>query len=777
MRTKLLKKLLLPLLFMAVCIHANAATGTMTIGNTTVPDLTKNASGIGWTWDAPTATLNLISSYNNRYTGEAIAINCESTDEINLVYTGNISISNSNGVDEDGIYCAGSLTIDGSGGTLSFTYTGENNMYNAIASMGLLTISSGDVYAECAALGSSSSVACAVYASFGFNITGTANVTSNVTSAYSNGLFATNYSEISTTGTVTANATGEGYAIYIANGYNLTISNGTIDLSNADTPENMIFIQDYYKRFTMTGGTVTYNGGTPPTFSSLSPASGTYNTEVVLSGDNLTGTTNVFVNGKESKSFTVSSDSQVTFTTPASEAGFASVLVETSGGARAYTGFTYTATSYRVTILSGGSAMGWFCGFVDTEAGTITKPADPVPITSGAYTYAFTGGWYTNRLCTTEWDFDSKTVDRDMNIYAEFEELPAMTPADNAVDVAIDATVSASYYSVTENDLSGITLSPDPGNVSASLTGNTITIAHDDFEPDTKYTVTIPAGATDRNTIDVVWSFTTEAVPPLSSDATLSSLTVSAGTLTPAFSASVTEYTITVAHSVSSITIATTANDGNATITGDTGTQLLSVGTNAYNIVVTAEDGTTTKTYKVRVTRQSPPLSSDATLSSLTVSEGTLTPAFSASIIDYTVNVEYDIEGITIHATANDGNASVSGTGVKSLDEGANPFDIVVTAEDGTWKTYTVVVTRATNPVGIEGIYTDNGIQIYPNPITDYFSVKGITGQAMLSVYTAYGKIVLQRKVQAEENIPASNLPSGIYLIHVEGTTFKVVKR
>ena len=511
MKTTLLKKLLLPLLFMAVCINANAATGSMDIGGTTVSDLTANGSGTGWTWTASTETLSLTSAY----TGEAIAINCQYTDEIKLVYDGNISISSA---DADAIYCNGSFTINGSGGTLSFAYTGEDYMYSAITSMWPLTINSGNIKASCTAVGNYQNNAAAVYAMRGFTITGDANITTNVTSAYSHGFFTNLFnSEISTTGIVTANATGEGYAIYIGNEYNLTISNGMVNLSNTDTPANMIYNRFQNGNFNMTGGTVIYNNGTPPTLTSINPTSGTYNTHVTLSGSNLTETTRVSVNGKESKSFKVDSDSQVTFTTPASEAGSANVFIETSGGATYLTNsFTYTNTSNRVTVTSGGNYIGAVLGFIDTEANTtIAKPADPEPIKAGSTTFVFTGGWYKNRTCTIEWDFDTDVVDRDMNIYAKFEYLPEMTPTDGAADVALNATVSATYYGVTGIDLSGITILPAPGNVSASLAENKITIAHDDFEYGTEYTVTIPANATSVNTVEVSWKFTTVSAPPI----------------------------------------------------------------------------------------------------------------------------------------------------------------------------------------------------------------------------------------------------------------------
>jgi len=94
--------------------------------------------------------------------------------------------------------------------------------------------------------------------------------------------------------------------------------------------------------------------------------------------------------------------------------------------------------------------------------------------------------------------------------------------------------------------------------------------------------------------------------PPLSSDASLSSLSLTGGTLNPAFSPAVTDYTATVPQSSSSVDVSATANDGNASfmINGSNNTTVvLAVGDNTISIVVTAENGTTTRDYTIVVTR------------------------------------------------------------------------------------------------------------------------------------------------------------------------------
>lgn len=271
---------------------------------------------------------------------------------------------------------------------------------------------------------------------------------------------------------------------------------------------------------------------------------------------------------------------------------------------------------------------------------------------------------------------------------------------------------------------------------------------------------------------EVIAAFNVEETAP---DSSLATLTLSAGTLNPAFDPAITDYTVNVNHYTTSITITATAKNIKTTITG-AGTKKLNTGTNIFDIIVTTESGST-KTYKITVTREAAPvLSSDATLSDLRVSEGTLSPEFRSMLMDYTVIVGDDIEKIEINATTNDINASVEGTGVKKLIVGENPFSLIVTAEDGSWARYDIIITRGSNPTGIESIDT-KAIQIYPNPVTDYVLIKGITQPALVSVYSIQGTALLQREVQPEEAIYVGNLSSGIYLIKVDGKTFKVLKR
>ncbi len=95
------------------------------------------------------------------------------------------------------------------------------------------------------------------------------------------------------------------------------------------------------------------------------------------------------------------------------------------------------------------------------------------------------------------------------------------------------------------------------------------------------------------------------------------------------------------------------------------------------------------------------------TLSSLTVSSGTLSPKFSSNKTSYTLNLTSEVESLEINAKATDSKAKVSGTGKKALKFGTQAFDITVTAENGSKKTYVINVNVEEKPT----VFTQFGDQ------------------------------------------------------------------
>lgn len=88
-------------------------------------------------------------------------------------------------------------------------------------------------------------------------------------------------------------------------------------------------------------------------------------------------------------------------------------------------------------------------------------------------------------------------------------------------------------------------------------------------------------------------------------------------------------------------------------------------------------------------------LPSNANLSSLTLSSGTLSPNFTAARTNYTVSVPYETDKITLYTKTSDAKAKVAvSANPTALNVGTNTIKVTVTAQDGSQKIYTVVVTR-----------------------------------------------------------------------------------
>ena len=219
----------------------------------------------------------------------------------------------------------------------------------------------------------------------------------------------------------------------------------------------------------------------------------------------------------------------------------------------------------------------------------------------------------------------------------------------------------------------------------------------------------------------------------VSSDATLSSLSLRLHmalddtVLRPSFSPDQTHYFAQVEPDDASITVTATPNPSAQGAVVKVGGTTFADGVVALNaegtittilIDVTAQNGSK-QTYTVEVDRRAK--STDATLSSLALTDlvniapddqVTLTPGFAPGTIDYTATVPNPVDEVTVTAIPTDPDyfesIVINGTDV-TQDNGAlvvaldaeevddpvvNPITVVVTAEDGTTKTYTVRVTR-----------------------------------------------------------------------------------
>lgn len=208
--------------------------------------------------------------------------------------------------------------------------------------------------------------------------------------------------------------------------------------------------------------------------------------------------------------------------------------------------------------------------------------------------------------------------------------------------------------------------------------------------------------------------------PAPSTDATLSALVITPNPGGAEFtfaSGTLTYDGINVANSVVSVTVAPTANHGGASIkVNGTGVSSGSASgaipldpevSTDVTIVVTAEDGTTTKTYSLTLIRAAGD-PTDGSLATLFV--GAEEIASLSGTDTYPVTVDNAVSEVAIVPTANDAGATieVDGTEVASgtasdpialnvgLGGGINVVDVVVTSADGTSETltYTLDITR-----------------------------------------------------------------------------------
>lgn len=270
------------------------------------------------------------------------------------------------------------------------------------------------------------------------------------------------------------------------------------------------------------------------------------------------------------------------------------------------------------------------------------------------------------------------------------------------------STAVSFIYGTNANLLNATTVNAATNNpILAPNTGNS-TLTLQGLSPLTTYYFAVTATDSVGTTQGTMLSFTT----PGASNATLSNLAISAGTLSPSFAGSTNTYSASVGNATSSMTVTPATADPNATVTingtavnnlSASGQIALNVGVNTITTVVTAQDGVTTDVYTLTVTRGA---SSTASLTNLAVSSGTLSPSFTTSGVNYTASVGNAVTSITVTPTLADPTATVTVNGLNvapgtasagiPLVAGSNTITTVVTAQDGTTtNSYSIIITRA----------------------------------------------------------------------------------
>ena len=251
----------------------------------------------------------------------------------------------------------------------------------------------------------------------------------------------------------------------------------------------------------------------------------------------------------------------------------------------------------------------------------------------------------------------------------------------------------------------------------ATITAVPVTLSNSNGEDDNNVaskscTISVVNSSSDTNSGNAQTQTQTK-----SSVATLANLGIKPNDFS-GFSPNKTTYSTTVPNSTTSVEIYAQKGQSGQTITG-TGKKQLKEGNNAFSIKVTAEDGKTTKTYNLTVTRKASENTSeenttnnitagDSTeetkqenqtgLSQLSIEGTTLSPEFKNDIYEYTANISDDKEKLDITATPITENDKVGITGNEKLKDGENVITILVSDESGeSTVTYQINVKKGAN--------------------------------------------------------------------------------
>lgn len=174
-------------------------------------------------------------------------------------------------------------------------------------------------------------------------------------------------------------------------------------------------------------------------------------------------------------------------------------------------------------------------------------------------------------------------------------------------------------------------------------------------------------------------------------------------------------YTVSIPYDRTSVTITSVAASPDATVqvTGGTG---LKVGDNTVTVTVTVQPGNT-KIYTIQIKRANAPiegesssggflLSDNSDLADLILRAGSvgvqLSPAFAPGIMNYTAKTEYEqiemvVKPVHVAAKVKWNDQTIVDSIKIDLKEGENTFVLIVLAEDGTMKKYTLTVHRTTS--------------------------------------------------------------------------------
>lgn len=176
-------------------------------------------------------------------------------------------------------------------------------------------------------------------------------------------------------------------------------------------------------------------------------------------------------------------------------------------------------------------------------------------------------------------------------------------------------------------------------------------------------------------------------------------------------------------------------------------------------------------------------LDTDNSLSSLSVAPGELVPVFDPNITEYSIQVPEGTTSLDISAQANSSSATVKIGAFRGLPG----YDkIIVTAENGSKREYTINVTIRAKVVLSSDELNKLDISIGPNPVSHHLQLKSeaFSGIELLSVFDLSGKTINVPIIQYSSGhyeIEMNSLMDGVYILklNVEGLnySYKIFKK
>ena len=269
----------------------------------------------------------------------------------------------------------------------------------------------------------------------------------------------------------------------------------------------------------------------------------------------------------------------------------------------------------------------------------------------------------------------------------------------------------------------------------------------------------------------------------LLSTADLANIDMSRTTLIPPFSSNELEYILRMPENFDYVNgLIAIPQDALAEMDINHATDIFSdnIDDRSTTITVTSSDGSAQKTYKVEFK----PLSIDAALSLLSVSQGSLDPEFDPEILSYDVQLPYGTTEVpTLSYVTSNEMATVEVKDASDLTQAIAAYRtsrVYVTAEDGVTKlTYRVVFQLST---GSRYLKNSGVLKLFPNPTTNLLTIE--TNQPAshsIEIISLSGQLIYRTEMEGNsKQIDMTPFSKGIYFITVRSDawvrTEKVVK-